>query len=941
MLRKLLFMAMVCLFTSAAAVAQTGTLTGIVTDAVTGETLPGVNIFLAEIERGTATDIDGNFKITELPNRIYNVRATFVGYKRFETTVEVNGETTLNIQLKEDLIGLDEIIVTGQGGASVEKKRLSTTVEVITAKQLESIPSSRLDQVLQANLPNSQIRLTSGMPGTASLIKGRGVNSALTSTTPVIYIDGVRVDQTSGFAQGIATGGAQSSAIADIPIENIERIEVLKGGSATTLYGADAANGVIQIFTKKGVRGATRFTFETNLGATKGTEDFLHYDRTADALYRTGFYQDYRLSASGGNENLTYSFSGSMMDDGGFRPNSEQVRHNLRTSVTAQITDWVRYTGSVGFTSSEFDRDNNANSSFATFGNLEAGVFGNLPELSGEEFNGVIEEVDEIQGLVDITEDVKRFQTSHQLDFNITKGLTAKALVGLEQQSRQQQDAQTNQYLIALGAVAPGTTTEGSLERFERDFLGVTLEGNVQYRTDFGDFSSITVVGGQLFRTDDRQVNLLGNVMPDGVTSLNSASSVDTEDFRQTVANWGGYVQENFGYKNRYFIELGGRVDGNTAFGTEIGSEFFPKIGASYSISSEPFFQDNIPSSIISNMKFRASWGQAGNFPTPFANTQIADIDPFLNAQAIELGNPADPKLSVERSTTFEVGADLGFANDRISVELTYFNQTTEDALFDIDFARSTGFVSALRNVGEIENSGFEIATNLVIVQQRDFGLRFNGSVNTLDNEVISTGGAPFSIGGFSFLGSWVQEGEAVGFLRGNRPTFDANGNIAEVEPNASLGSPIADVFGILGLNLNWKGLSFNASADYQLGAQGVNVDEVLRFFRGLGDDRTQNGTNFFDLAGVWVEDTDYLKIRLMGVSYTIPERFYSAALRRVDVGFSVTNPINIFSSNFDPEITGASIGTQSGGSSTGVGGFGFGTESPPRQFLGRLRVSF
>ncbi|MBO6581315.1 MAG: TonB-dependent receptor plug domain-containing protein, partial [Thalassospira sp.] len=368
----------------------------------------------------------GNYTVSAVPNGTYNVRVTYIGYLRQDLTVTVDGETNLDIYLEEDIAGLEEIIVTGQGQA-IDKKRLSTTVDVISAKDLEAIPAQRLDQVLQANLPNSQIRLSSGQPGTASLIRGRGINSALTSTTPVIYVDGVRVDNSTGAAQDIGTGGAQSSAVADIPLENIERIEVIKGGAATTLYGADAANGVIQIFTKKGVRGASQFSFESNIGITKGTEDFLFFDNTAEILYETGTYQEYKLSASGGNDNVTYSFGGSMLDDDGFRPNNGQVRHNLRTTVNAQLNDVVTYTGSLGFTSSEFQRDNNANSSFGSFSSLESARFGDVDALDAAAFDALDDQIATIQSNVDFTENNKRFQTSHSMNFNIMEGLAAKA----------------------------------------------------------------------------------------------------------------------------------------------------------------------------------------------------------------------------------------------------------------------------------------------------------------------------------------------------------------------------------------------------------------------------------------------------------------------------------------------------------------------------------
>ncbi|MBO6649375.1 MAG: hypothetical protein JJ932_16380, partial [Balneolaceae bacterium] len=240
------------------------------------------------------------------------------------------------------------------------------------------------------------------------------------------------------------------------------------------------------------------------IGITKGTEDFLFFDNTAEILYETGTYQEYKLSASGGNDNVTYSFGGSMLDDDGFRPNNGQVRHNLRTTVNAQLNDVVTYTGSLGFTSSEFQRDNNANSSFGSFSSLESARFGDVDALDAAAFDALDDQIATIQSNVDFTENNKRFQTSHSMNFNIMEGLAAKAVVGVDNRTSRQRQIWTNAYLIALGAIPAGTSDQGTIQLFERDQLGITIEGSVQYQKDFEDISTVTVVGGQLFRADDR-----------------------------------------------------------------------------------------------------------------------------------------------------------------------------------------------------------------------------------------------------------------------------------------------------------------------------------------------------------------------------------------------------------------------------------------------------
>ena len=221
---------------------------------------------------------------------------------------------------------LDEVVVTGQGSA-VSKRRLSSNITKLSASDLERLRNSRIDQMLQNALPNVQFTLTTGQPGTTSMIKSRGLSSAFTNSTPVIYVDGVRVDNLNTGASlfnalnnvygNISGQTAASGAIGDIPMENIDHIEYVPGGAATTLYGSDAANGVLQIFTKKNGTGRFEATVSAQVGVSVANSQFYHFDRTRQLLHQTGFEQRYGLSLSGGNERMGYSLGASMSQDMG------------------------------------------------------------------------------------------------------------------------------------------------------------------------------------------------------------------------------------------------------------------------------------------------------------------------------------------------------------------------------------------------------------------------------------------------------------------------------------------------------------------------------------------------------------------------------------------------------------------------------------------------
>lgn len=928
--------------------AQVGTVSGTVYDARTGEELPGVNIFISELARGAATDVNGNYTIEDVPFGEYNVRISFIGYKQLNQTLNVNDENlTLNFELSEDLVGLEELIVTGQG-SGVERSRLSTNVTTISANQMERLPTQQMDQLLQANIPNSQIRISSGNPGSASLIRGRGVTSAFASTSPVVYVDGVRVDNSTAFALNRSTGGAESSAIADIPVENIERIEFLSGGAATTQFGSDAANGVIQIFTKRGVQGASNFAFQTSIGTQMATKDFLRYERSGDILFDPGITQEYRLSGSGGTSDFTYSFSGSMKGaEGVLEPGGDsQERYAIRAGFNAKVSEIARYDASFGYNSTAFERPIAANFAGSIF-DVEGGSFGNADEWTDDEYEAQTDFIRTYVGLHDITEGVNRFQTSQGLNFNFNDNLSGKTIVGLDYRNSNQQFIYTNEYNIARGFETPGTTDSGELDQATRNFLGLTLEASLRHEYEVGDFSFITNVGTQLFRNDDRQVVIRIDGLPDG--SLNASTGQDRvgDNFRSSVVNYGVYALENISYNDIYVLEFGVRVDQNTAFGEEVGAQVYPKLGATYNISNESFFSDIVSPNMVSTLRLRGNIGYAGNFPTPFSNEFLATSAGFRGAPIFDFGTPGDSELKPEITRTIEVGGDISFINDQINLQVTYYDAVTNEALFSSPLPPSSGLGTPLRNLGTIENSGFEVAGNFSVLRTRDASLSLNASFNTLNNEITDNGGtAPFNVGGFAFLGSFVDEGKPVGYFRGNRMVLDENDQIVEIVPNDDLGSPLPDYFGNLGLNADYKGLSLTVTADWQMGAQGVWPDELLRHLSGLGDGRVPDHiTNpFFDYANLFVEDADFLKVRLISLNYTLPTHLYANVLKRVSVGATATNPLNFVSSNFDPEIAGAGITPNLGAdrqNRVGVGGFAYGQMSANRQFFGTVKIDF
>jgi len=931
------------------------TITGTVIEAETGEPLPGATVTVVGTAIGAITDENGQFTLNYDADN-FTIAVQYLGY--LAKTVEVNRTMEqLSISLAEDVFELEGVVITGQG-LDVERRRVSTNISTVDVDELDKVAMPRIDQLLQSEIPNLQIRFTGGQPGTTSLVQTRGIVSVVRNATPIVYVDGVRVDNLNTLTtlglnlSGNRHQGAATSALSDIPVSNIERVEFINGGAATTLYGSDAGNGVLQIFTKKGGLGETDISFQASLGAESATGDFYFFDRTKELFFRRGLIQEYSIAANGGDEKFGFSVSGLVQNNEGSRNHdlNEGTRYDLRSSFRANLTDKLELNSTFGYARNAFGRVRNGNAGGFTglwFAEGGASLFtgpgfdNNIDDLSDEAFAEMKAYVSEAERLQDNSTTVNRFQTSQILEYRPLTNWTVRGTVGLDYRVQTETGIITNEYLNHTRAATPDnlTSTEGSIQNFDRKFLGLTLELNTQYDWRIGNFSFLSTLGGQIFRNDDQQIEYTGLNIRDGALTIAGAATLISNEAQITVANYGVYFQENIGFKNRYFVEFGIRGDRNSAFGDNIGTQFFPKVGVSYVISDERFWNSLSESGLFSYARLRANYGVAGNFPTPFANERTIAFQGFLGEQSASFGQPGNDDLKPERVNTYEVGLDLALAQDRISLGINYYNATTEDALFFVPLAPSTGqTVTQLSNVGTIENKGWEISSNFVLINTADWNLKLRASYNSLDNEVTDSGGAPvFNINGFSGRTVWtaVEEGLPVGYIYGNRGEFSENGVMISTTPQAFLGSTLPENFGTVGFDVRYRNFSLFANGDYQTGAFAHSFDRQFRFRYGVDNEGIpqaeidENGTdNWLNFTDQFVEETDFFKVRLIGVKYDFPQTLLGNRIEQFSFTFNAINPLNFASSSFDPEATQAG-GRQGQGSAT-TGGINYAVSSAP-----------
>lgn len=948
--------------------ASANLLKGKVIDQSTKEALIGVSVSVkGNPGIGTITDVDGNFSL-DVNAAKATLELTYVGYVTKEISLSEDKQGMV-VEMNEDNFKLDEVVVTGQG-AEIKKRRLSSNVSTVSEKDLVKMPQGRIDQMLQNALPNVQINLSNGQPGTTSLIKARGLSSAFSNSTPVIYVDGVRVDNMNTGAtlnNSLSGNAAATGSIGDIPMENIERIEYVTGGAATTLYGSDAANGVIQIFTKKGGEGRFNASVEAELGADVASSQFYHFKRTKELLHQTGFSQKYRVAFDGGNEKYGYSLGASMSNSTGtlIHNGNEDKKYDLRFGSRLKINKALEYQNSFGMVVEDFRRSRNGNqggytglwftegSAAANFDYVDES--GNTvsynPDIdaaSDYEFVQMKAFVDKAEALQNNKESVRRFQTSQSLSFKPLQNLIFKGTFGLDYRLNTNKNITTNEYLIHTQQKPEGTSDAGSINNFDRNYLGLTIELNGQYNYHFRDILSlVTTAGFQYFSTYDHQSVYNGTNVRDGALIMTGAGTQSADEWLSYLYNYGVFVQENIGIKDKYYLDLGLRADYNTAFGDNVGWQYYPKIGLSYQLSDEAFMKSIVNSGMLNSFRLFANYGIAGSYPPAFEYQKTIAVNSFLGQQAASFGKYGNPDLGPEKKHSYEVGFNTVLFNHFLNVGLTYYYARTKDALFSVPSLPSSGqSASYLANVGEIENKGIELTVGMQLVNTKDWNVRLNASANTNHNVVLSTGGTvPFAIGGFSSrtVQTVVEEGKPVGFIRGSKAVLNEDGSLKEVLELQDLGTTIPTLYGNFSLNVDYKNLSFFVSGDYQAGSYVHSFDRQFRFAKGLKDpsipdkalEGTTQGAAWLNFTNFFVEKADYLKIRNIGAYYTIKPKRY---LKEICFGFNVYNPFSFTAASVDPEAL--LSGARSQGA-VATGGLNYSSYSTPRQYIGSVKVNF
>lgn len=768
----LLLAALLFLASESAAGQATGQITGLVRDVQTNEPLSQVQINIVGTNLGSLTRADGRFIILNIRPGSHELQAQRIGMSTAVQQVDVvAGETIeLSLTMERTVLGLDEIVVTGAAGAA-RRREIGNTISRISMDDLPNRPTDVTD-ALRSAAPGLDVSTTGGEFGQAPAIRLRGNSSMAMSNNPIVYVDGVRVrSEPNAHVGAVDNRSIRSSVVQVSPLNginpnDIDRIEVIKGSAATTLYGTEASAGVIQIFTKSGAVGAPIWTMETTQGgvfsrkfgpdvADTGPEcervGVCNFDyMRIDPYKKTGYNANYSLSVRGGGEALQYFVSGGLSDEEGFLPNEYGNKRNIRGNFVFTPARGLQLQWNTAYLSQWQQNISQSNAQGFTH-NVYRGLGGNyFADDSPETIRREVLDYD-IQMWID------RFTTGATMTYSPVARLTNRMTVGFDWI---QQDTRN------LRPFGFPTRPDGALlnHHWQNQLLTFDYTGTYNFSLS-DDLRSNLSWGGQAVGDQTHTVQGWGQNFPGAeAPTVNSAAfSLGFED-RQRVWNAGFFLQNVFDLKNRYFLTFGLRVDGNSAFGDGFGLQRYPKASLSWVMSDENFWQDG-----WGQFRLRAAYGQSGRAPGAFDAVRTWDAAGFGGLPAFIPRNLGNPDLGPEVTTEIEGGFDASFFNGRVSADFTYFRSKTTEALFQVRQLASEGFGgSQLRNVGSLTNQGLELALNTTPLMGQRWAWDVGINVSTLKSEVLSLGGAPtFSLGG----GGYVVEGEPAPVIRGRKIT--------------------------------------------------------------------------------------------------------------------------------------------------------------------------
>lgn len=776
--------------------AQTGTVTGTVRNASNGSAIAGAQVSISALNTGILTNNVGRYVLVGVPAGTHTVEVRYIGYsaETAEVTVASGGAATADFELRSDAVSLEGVVVTGTAGAA-RRREIGNSVSSISGEVFESQPIARVADALQGRTLGATILNNGGQVGAGTTIKLRGNNSVSFSNSPLIYVDGVRIRE-RGTVHAVEAN-QQTNPFDAINPADIERIEVVKGAAATTLYGTEAAGGVIQIFTKRGAAGAPAWSFTmdqginnlghvgpdadinpTGLGMNScnfaGDANFAGGDPMfpADAScpasgswLKNGHIQSYNLSVRGGAERMNYFMSAKWGNEGGVfntgqnefgeaRPEQGQESWNLRGNFSFAPAEGV----DIRFNNFYAHRD----VAWIPDGNNAEGMLLNT-------FRGGSDYTNDEDGKVldmDIRTIEDNFTSGLNVIWDADHGISHRVNTGINYNRNTYFEEKPWGYFYVQ---------QGERETRERTRRQLTLDYSGSWNADVFGVSSTFSWGGQLY--NDFNHGTTGNgrdFAGPGDKVLQSGAITTASEANQTITSGGFFFQEVVGISDKIFLTGGLRIDGHSTFGSDFGLQPYPKASVSYVLSDEAFYPSN-----LGTLKLRGAYGASGKAPGIFAAARTWVSVAGDNGQpGVTPDNVGNPELGPERSLEWEAGFEGSTLDDRISFEYQYYSQKTVDALIEVTQIPSGGFVGRqFENVGELSTTGHEAMVNAAILARDDISWDVGVSLSTNESKVLDLGGLEqINIGWRNYVRAPTECTSEMA----NAASFDGNGFIGQ-----------------------------------------------------------------------------------------------------------------------------------------------------------------
>jgi TonB-dependent starch-binding outer membrane protein SusC len=972
--------------------AQQGAVVGQVVDQATMRPLGSVQVFIAGLNIGSLSNAQGQFRVEGVPVGQHTIQTQILGYAAASETVSVSagGTATVNFMLRSQAIDLEEIVVTGTG-APTQRRELGQTINSVSASDLEEAPITSVADALFGRVPGIGGQ-SMGESGAATAITLRGVASLNTElrNEPLIYVDGIRMENRT-----YSVGGTATSRLGDINPADIERIEVIKGAAAATLYGTEASSGVIQIFTKRGIAQAPVYTFTMDqqiihlphskwnpqagyvfptsaVGQTNpdliGT---VVTDVPAEKWIGLGHYQNYTLGVRGGNEGIRYSVSGRLQTEDGHSPNHGNGNRSLRTAFDFTHSERLRSQVDLSLVRSEIQ------ASWPSWSSIASDFLLANPANATERFTHGESEMPVAERLTMADEmATMNVMLSASAFYEISDGLMATFRVGHNDLNRKR---------TRFAPEGAYNNLPGERQIINRNSYATTLDGSINWDTNLSSrISSSTTVGGQSFWEGITEENAEKSEFSSPTLSTFSGATVISQlsESKEDVVNAGFFVQQQFGLDERLFLTGGLRVDGNSAFGEDFGLTTYPKVGFSWVISDYDFF--NVPG--VDAFRLRGALGSSGLQPGAFDAQRTWNPGVFAGGvPSVAPDNLGNSDLRPERSTERELAIETGLFNGRVGLEAIYFNQTTSDALMSVSPPPSSGFTSdQLRNIGEMQSWGLELIGDFRIMESAGFGWDVNAAYTYIDQEITDMGGIPDIRLSTRRRWGWLAEGHRPGVLIGpkqdpaNPYTLTVADpslltNTSQIQPNVLRDENGEEELVVHGNALpSWtvdfgstfrfgQGLSVRALFTGAGGFLMSNETEVLRQSLGINEFAANTvriladpsstpeqkaaaadayGVKHWAVVPSFFEKGDFLKFSELSLNYTIPTGLSEGlSLGQTSIMLGVRNIYTFtgYSGLLDP---GASAAGQSLGGSIFESNIDYISAPTPRRYVFSIRTS-